>query len=62
VQFVDAETASLKRETSKRPNFFVFRPIEVPKEPRQGFLDALEPLEQSVCQFEHCKTCFLSTF
>jgi hypothetical protein len=58
VHFVDAETASLKRETSKRPNFFVFRPIEVPKEPRQGFWDALKPLEQSVCQFEHCKTCF----
>jgi hypothetical protein len=58
VQFVDAETTSLKRETSRRPNFFVFRPIEVPKEPRQGFLDALKPLEQSVCQFEHCKTCF----
>jgi hypothetical protein len=58
VQFVDAETTSLKGETSRRPNFFVFRPIEVPKEPRQGFLDALKPLEQSVCQFEHCKTCF----
>jgi hypothetical protein len=47
VQFVDAETTSLKRETFKRPNFFVFRLIEVPKEPRQGFLDALKPLEQS---------------
>jgi hypothetical protein len=58
VHFVDAETTSLKRETSRRPNFFIFRPIEVPKEPRQGFLDALKPLEQSVCQFEHCKTCF----
>jgi hypothetical protein len=58
VQFVDAETASLKRETSRRPNFFIFRPIEVLKEPRQGFLDALKPLEQSVCHFEHCKTCF----
>jgi hypothetical protein len=58
VRFVDAETTSLKRETSRRPNFFVFRPIEVPKEPRQGFLDTLKPLEQSVCQFEHCKTCF----
>ena len=45
VQFVDAETTSLKRETSRRPNFFVFRPIEVLKEPRQGFLDALKPLE-----------------
>jgi hypothetical protein len=45
VQFVDAETTSLKGETSRRPNFFVFRPIEVPKEPRQGFLDALKPLE-----------------
>jgi hypothetical protein len=53
VQFVDAETTSLKKETSKRPNFFVFRPIEVPKEPRQGFLDALNPLRKSVCQFEH---------
>jgi hypothetical protein len=58
VHFVDAETTSLKRETSRRPNFFIFRPIEVPKEPRQGFWDALKPLEQSVCQFEHCKTCF----
>jgi hypothetical protein len=45
VHFVDAETTSLKRETSRRPNFFVFRPIEVPKEPRQGFWDALKPLE-----------------
>jgi hypothetical protein len=45
MQFVDAETTSLKRETSRRPNFFVFRPIEVSKEPRQGFLDALKPLE-----------------
>jgi hypothetical protein len=34
VGFVDAETTSLKGETSWRPNFFVFRPIEVPKEPR----------------------------
>ena len=48
VQFVDAETTSLKGETSRRPNFFIFLPIEVPKEPRQGFLDALKPLEQSV--------------
>ena len=58
VRIVESETASLKRETSRRPNFFVFRLIEVPKEPRQGFLDALKPLEQSVCQFEHCKACF----
>jgi hypothetical protein len=62
VHFVDAETTSLKGETSRRPNFFVFRPIEVMKEPRHGFLDALKLLEQSVFQFEHCKTCFLSTF
>jgi hypothetical protein len=47
VQFVDAETTRVKGKTSRRPNFFVFRPIEVPKEPRQGFLDALKPLEQS---------------
>jgi hypothetical protein len=33
VRFVDAETTSLKGGTSRRPNFFVFRPIEVPKEP-----------------------------
>ena len=58
VRFVDAETTSLKRETSRRPNFFIFQPIEVSKEPRQGFLDALKPLEQSICQFENCKTCF----
>ena len=58
VHFVDAETTSLKRETSRRPNFFICRPIEVPKEPRQGFWDAGKPLEQLVCQFEHCKTCF----
>ena len=58
VQFVDAKTTSLKGETSGRPNFFVFRLIEAPKEPRQGFLDTLKPLEQSVCQFEHCKICF----
>jgi hypothetical protein len=34
VHFVDAETTSLKGGTSRRPNFFVFRPIEVPKEPK----------------------------
>jgi hypothetical protein len=44
----------------KEANFFIFRPIEVPKEPREGFWDAVEPLEQSVCPFEHCKACFLS--
>jgi hypothetical protein len=58
VQIVEPETTSLKRETSRRPNFFIFRPIEVLEEPRQGFWDAGKPLEQSVCQFEHCKTCF----
>jgi hypothetical protein len=26
-------------------NFFIFRPIEVPKEPRQGFWDVGKPLE-----------------
>jgi hypothetical protein len=45
VQIVEPETTSLKRETSKRPNFFIFRPIEVPKEPRQGFWDAGKSLE-----------------
>jgi hypothetical protein len=58
VRIVEPETTSLKRETSRRPNFFIFRPIEVSKEPRQGFWDAGKPLEQLVCQFEHCKTCF----
>jgi hypothetical protein len=48
VRIVEPETTSLKRETSRRPNFFIFRPIEVPKEPRQGFWDAGKPLEQSV--------------
>jgi hypothetical protein len=42
----------------KEAIFFIFRPFEVPKEPRQGFWDAAEPLEQSVCHFEHCKACF----
>ena len=37
VRIVELETTSLKRETSRRPNFFIFRPIEVPKEPRQRF-------------------------
>jgi hypothetical protein len=45
VQIVEPETTSLKRETSRRPNFFIFRPIEVPKEPRQGFWDVGKPLE-----------------
>jgi hypothetical protein len=58
VQIVEPETTSLKRETSRRPNFFIFQPIEVLKEPKQGFWDAGKPLEQSICQFEHCKTCF----
>ena len=30
----------------------------MPKEPRQGFWDATEPLEQSVCHFEHFKAFF----
>jgi hypothetical protein len=34
VRIVEPKTTSLKRETSRRPNFFIFRPIEVPKEPR----------------------------
>jgi hypothetical protein len=34
VRFVEPVTTSLKGKTSRRPNFFVFRPIEVPKEPR----------------------------
>jgi hypothetical protein len=28
----------------KEANFFIFRPIEVPKEPRQGFWDAAEAI------------------
>jgi hypothetical protein len=31
-------------EDFKEAIFFIFRPIEVPKEPRQGFWDAAEPL------------------
>jgi hypothetical protein len=42
----------------KEAIFFIFRPFQVPKEPRQGFWDAAEPLEQSVCHFEHCKAYF----
>jgi hypothetical protein len=34
VRIVEPETTSLKRETSRRPNFFIFQPIEVSKEPR----------------------------
>jgi hypothetical protein len=45
-------------ENFKEAIFFIFRPFQVPKEPRQGFWDVAEPLEQSVCQFEHCKACF----
>jgi hypothetical protein len=45
VQIVEPETTSLKRETSRRPNFFILQSIEVPKEPRQGFWDARKPLE-----------------
>ena len=45
-------------ENFKEAIFFIFRPFQVPKEPRQGFWDAVEPLKQSVCQFEHCKACF----
>jgi hypothetical protein len=48
----------LEKETSRKHIFLIFRPFQVPKEPRQGFWDAAEPLEQLVCQFEHCKTCF----
>jgi hypothetical protein len=44
VRIIELETASLKRETSRRPNFFIFRPIEMPKEPRQGFWDTRKPL------------------
>ena len=42
----------------KEAIFLIFRPFQVPKEPRKRFLDAAEPLEQSICQFEHCKACF----
>jgi hypothetical protein len=45
-------------EDFKEVIFFIFRPIEVPKEPRQGFWDAAEPLVQSVCLVEHCKAFF----
>jgi hypothetical protein len=47
-RIVEPETTILKRETSRRPNFFIFRSIDVPKEPRQGFWDAGKPLEQLV--------------
>jgi hypothetical protein len=50
--------SKLEKETSRRHIFLIFRPFQVPKEPRQGFWDAAEPLEQSVCHFEHCKACF----
>jgi hypothetical protein len=60
--FFRCRDSKLEGGTSRRHKFFMFRPIEVPKEPRQGFWNALKPLEQSVCQFEHCKTCFLSIF
>jgi hypothetical protein len=56
--FCRSRDSKLEGGTSRRPNFFVFQPIEVLKEPRKGFLDALKPLEKSVCQFKHCKTCF----
>jgi hypothetical protein len=36
-------------ENFKEAIFFIFRPFQVPSEPRQGFWDAAEPLEQSVC-------------
>ena len=49
-------------ENFKEAIFFIFQPIEVLKEPRQGFWDAAEPLEQSVCHFEHCKSCFFYHF
>jgi hypothetical protein len=45
-------------EASRRHIFLSFLPFQVPSEPRQGFWDAAEPLEQSVFLFEHCKTCF----
>ena len=60
--FCRCKDSKLEGGTSRRHNFFIFRPIEVSKEPRQGFWDAGKPLEQSVCQFENCKTCFLSLF
>jgi hypothetical protein len=34
VRIVELETTSLKRETPRRPNFFIFQPIEVSKEPK----------------------------
>jgi hypothetical protein len=36
-------------ETSREAIFFIFRPFQEPSEPRQGFWDAAEPLEQSFC-------------
>jgi hypothetical protein len=41
--------SKLEKETSRKHIFLIFRPFQVPKEPRQGFWDAAEPLKQSVC-------------
>jgi hypothetical protein len=43
----------VEEEDFKKAIFFIFRSFQVSKEPRQGFWDATEPLEQSVCHFEH---------
>jgi hypothetical protein len=40
---------SIEGGTSKEAIFFIFRPFQVPSEPRQGFWHAAEPLEQSFC-------------
>jgi hypothetical protein len=41
--------SKLEKETSRKHIFLIFRPFQVPSEPRQGFWDAAEPLKQSVC-------------
>jgi hypothetical protein len=48
VQIVEPETAK-KEGDFKEAIFFIFRPFQVPSEPRQGFWHAAEPLEQSFC-------------
>jgi hypothetical protein len=45
-------------ENFKEAIFFIFRPFQVPKEPRQGFWDAAEPLEQSVCHLSTVRHVF----
>ena len=52
--FSNVETDSVEERTCRRSVHSFCSPIGESREPRPGFGDALKPIEQSICQSEHC--------